>query len=77
MEMCFRAFYNSDGDFLIVPQLGLLTILTEFGRMHVGPGEICVIQQGIRFSVQVDAPARGYVLEVCEPRAMVPFVSFM
>ena len=25
-----KAFYNSDGDFLIVPQLGALTVLTEF-----------------------------------------------
>ena len=27
-----RAMYNSDGDFLIVPQLGTLDIKTEFGR---------------------------------------------
>ena len=29
-----RAFYNSDGDFLIVPQQGNLKITTEFGRLE-------------------------------------------
>ena len=28
--------YNSDGDFLIVPQTGVLHITTEFGKMHHG-----------------------------------------
>lgn len=56
---------NADGDFLIVPQLGALLITTEFGRLHVAPGEICVIQRGMRFSVELpDGKARGYVLEV-------------
>lgn len=55
---------NADGDFLIVPQLGRLMITTEFGRMGVKPGEICVLQRGMRFSVALlDDKARGYVLE--------------
>eukprot|EP00053_Salpingoeca_punica_P009443 m.84572 g.84572 ORF g.84572 m.84572 type:complete len:471 (+) comp15027_c0_seq1:34-1446(+) len=62
MEDC--AFYNSDGDFLIVPQLGKLTLTTEFGKMEVSPNEICVIQRGIRFAVAVDEPSRGYIAEV-------------
>ena len=57
-------FYNSDGDFLIVPQRGDLTIKTEFGKMEVKPNELCVIQAGMRFSVYVDGPTRGYVCEV-------------
>ena len=40
--------YNSDGDFLFVPQLGDLKVTTEFGRLLVQPNEICVIQQGMR-----------------------------
>nr|KAF6378313.1 homogentisate 1,2-dioxygenase [Myotis myotis] len=32
-----RCFYNSDGDFLIVPQKGKLLIYTEFGKMIVQP----------------------------------------
>ena len=56
---------NADGDFLLVPQLGALRITTEFGRLEVAPGEICVIQRGMRFSVDLaEGRARGYVLEV-------------
>ncbi|KAI8070011.1 homogentisate 1,2-dioxygenase [Gongronella butleri] len=64
-DMDQRAFYNSDGDFLIVPQHGALDITTEFGKMLVRPNEICVIQRGIRYSVALaDKEARGYILEV-------------
>ena len=59
-----RALYNSDGDFLIVPQQGTLLVTTEFGKMRVAPNEICVVQQGMRFSVAVDGPTRGYICEV-------------
>ncbi|TKR93211.1 hypothetical protein L596_007708 [Steinernema carpocapsae] len=59
-----RAFYNADGDLLIVPQQGSLKITTEFGRIFVDPLEICVIPSGIRFSVDVDGASRGYILEV-------------
>ena len=31
-SMTNRAIYNSDGDFLIVPQQGTLDIATEFGK---------------------------------------------
>lgn len=47
-----------------MPQTGALTILTEFGRIHINPNEICVIQQGMKFSVAVCEPSRGYILEV-------------
>ncbi len=40
-------------------------MVTEFGRMHVRPGEVCVIQRGMRFSIGLEHnTARGYVLEV-------------
>uniref|UniRef100_A0A674P6Z6 Homogentisate 1,2-dioxygenase n=1 Tax=Takifugu rubripes TaxID=31033 RepID=A0A674P6Z6_TAKRU len=61
VDMCFN---NSDGDFLIVPQQGEILITTEFGKMLVEPNEICVIQQGMRFSVDVFGATRGYILEV-------------
>ncbi|KAF2085411.1 homogentisate 1,2-dioxygenase-like protein [Saccharata proteae CBS 121410] len=63
-SMTNRAFVNSDGDFLIVPQLGALDIQTEFGPLYVQPGEICVLQRGHRFRVSVDQPSRGYMLEI-------------
>ena len=37
------AMYNSDGDFLIVPQQGSLSIQTELGRLFVESTEILVI----------------------------------
>jgi homogentisate 1,2-dioxygenase len=49
-----KAFYSADGDFLIVPQHGTLFITTEFGRLIVEPLEICVIQRGIKFKVDLD-----------------------
>lgn len=60
-----KAFVNSDGEFLIVPQQGALDIQTEFGPLFVQPGEIVVIQRGLRFRVELpDGPSRGYILEV-------------
>ncbi len=56
--------YSADGDFLVVPQLGTLVVTTEFGRLCVAPNEIFVVQQGIRFSVDVRGPSRGYLCEV-------------
>lgn len=35
-----RAFFNSDGDLLIVPETGSLLITTEFGKMTVVQNEI-------------------------------------
>lgn len=67
-----RAFYNSDGDFLIVPQQGSLDITTEYGKLLVEPNEICVIQQGMRFSVNVSGPTRGYILEVYDGHFCLP-----
>lgn len=64
-DMDKRAFVNSDGDFLIVPQQGSLDIQTEFGPLFVQPGEIVVIQRGQRFRVDLpDRPSRGYILEI-------------
>jgi len=67
-----RALCNADGDLLIVPQHGALKITTEHGRMLVRPEEICVIQQGIRFSIDIDQPSRGYVLEVFDNHFQIP-----
>ena len=59
-----RAFWNADGEMLIVPQLGSLDLTTEFGRLRVAPGEIAVIPRGIRFRVRLpDGAARGYLCE--------------
>ncbi|KXS13927.1 hypothetical protein M427DRAFT_58177 [Gonapodya prolifera JEL478] len=68
-----KTFYNSDGDFLIVPQQGVLDIITELGKLSVAPNEIAVIQRGIRFSVNLpDGPSRGYVGEIYSSHFELP-----
>jgi homogentisate 1,2-dioxygenase len=66
-DMTNRAFCNLDGDFLLVAQHGSLDIQTEFGKLFLQPGEICVVQRGVRFAIRL-APghteARGYITEV-------------
>jgi len=58
-----RVFQNSDGELLIAPQEGALHIATELGRMDVPPGHIALIPRGLRFSIALDGPSRGYVCE--------------
>jgi homogentisate 1,2-dioxygenase len=59
-----RAFVNADGEMLLVPQQGRLRIVTEMGRLEVGPGEIALLPRGVAFKVELpDGPSRGYVCE--------------
>jgi homogentisate 1,2-dioxygenase len=63
-SMSDRAFMNADGEMLIVPQDGGLSIVTEMGRMDVAPGQIALIPRGVRFRVELAGKtARGYVCE--------------
>jgi homogentisate 1,2-dioxygenase len=67
------AFYSADGDFLIVPQHGVLDIKTELGNILVRPNEICVIPRGIRYNVRLpEGPARGYILELYQHHFQLP-----
>ncbi|WP_439684440.1 homogentisate 1,2-dioxygenase [Cupriavidus oxalaticus] len=59
-----RFFYNADGEMLIVPQQGRLSIATEMGHLTVEPQEVVVIPRGVRFRVDLpDGEARGYICE--------------
>jgi homogentisate 1,2-dioxygenase len=63
-SMTDRFFYSADGELLIVPQLGRVTFHTELGRIEAAPGEIVVIQRGIKFRVELlEGQARGYICE--------------
>ena len=63
-SMIDRFFYSADGELLIVPELGALTLETELGRIELEPQEIAVIPRGLRFRVTTSAHAvRGYVCE--------------
>ncbi|GAA5186177.1 homogentisate 1,2-dioxygenase [Ferrimonas gelatinilytica] len=58
------AFYNADGELLLLPEQGELSLFTEFGRLQVAPGEIAVIPRGVKFKVDpVNGPLRGYLAE--------------
>jgi len=58
-----RAFQNADGEMLIVPQQGALTIVSELGRFEVAPLQIALIPRGVRFRVELSGASRGYVAE--------------
>jgi homogentisate 1,2-dioxygenase len=62
-----RFFYSADGELLIVPQHGALSIETELGRIEAEPQEIVVIPRGLRFRVapagRAEGVARGYLCE--------------
>ena len=63
-SMSNRAFYNADGEMLILPQQGRLRFVTELGVLDAEPQEIVVIPRGVRFRVElIDDNARGYVCE--------------
>lgn len=62
-SMTDSAFINADGEMLLVPQQGNLTIATELGVLEVAPGEIALVPRGMAFKVAVDGPSRGYVCE--------------
>jgi len=67
-----RVFVDADGELVIVPQSGTLRILTELGRLDVAPGSIGVVPRGIKFRVEVDGEARGYVAENHGPPLRLP-----
>lgn len=71
-SMTRKSMYNSDGDFLIVPQTGSLDITTEMGKLFVQPREIVVIPRGIKFSVAVTEACRGYICEVFKGHFEIP-----
>ncbi|MEO5695972.1 MAG: homogentisate 1,2-dioxygenase, partial [Burkholderiaceae bacterium] len=64
-----RAFVNADGEMLVVPQQGRLTITTEMGVLDVKPGEIALLPRGVAFKVALPdseagaGPSRGYLCE--------------
>ena len=63
-DMERRAFFNADGELLIIPEQGRLELLTEMGRIDLRPGEVALVPRGVRFRVLLpDRQARGYVAE--------------
>jgi homogentisate 1,2-dioxygenase len=68
-----RAFCDVDSDLLIMPERGRLHVITELGRLEVGPAELLVVPRGIRFMVQLlDGTARGFAAEVFDGHLRLP-----
>jgi homogentisate 1,2-dioxygenase len=54
----------ADGELLLLPQQGRLSLRTELGNLDVTPGEMALIPRGLRFQVDLpDGASRGYVCE--------------
>ena len=63
-DMDNRAFVDADGELLFIPQAGRLALLTEMGRIDIGPGQIALVPRGVRFRALLpDGAATGYVAE--------------
>lgn len=63
-DMVRQSFVSADGELLIIPETGALTLLTELGRIDLEPLQVALIPRGVRFRVLLPAgPARGYVTE--------------
>ncbi|TRW18347.1 homogentisate 1,2-dioxygenase [Glacieibacterium frigidum] len=63
-NMGARAYFNSDGETLIIPQAGRLLITTELGRIALEPLEVALIPRGLRYKVNLpDGSACGYLVE--------------
>src|SRR5712691_5176729 len=63
-SMSERYFVDSDGELMLVPQLGEVLIFSELGKMCIAPGEIGVIPRGVKFKLELlEKQARGYLCE--------------
>ena len=63
-DMGARAFFNSDGETLLIPQRGKLLVTTELGRFDLEPLEIALIPRGVRYKIDLpDGAASGYLVE--------------
>lgn len=63
-SMTRRAFFDADGEWLIVPQEGALKVITECGVIEAAPLSVVMIPRGLKFRVELlEGTARGYVCE--------------
>lgn len=59
-----QVFLSADGELLIIPEQGGLTLHTELGEIDIDPLEIAIIPRGVRFRVVLTGEsARGYLAE--------------
>ncbi len=58
-----RVFVDADGEMLIIPQHGSLRVITELGVIELDPGFVGLVPRGVKFRVDVEDEAWGYVAE--------------
>jgi len=69
-----EAFINADGEMLLAPEIGRLNIVTEFGAIEAGPGDIVLLPRGMAFRISADGEAaRGYVCENHGAKFTLPY----
>ncbi|MCP5201493.1 MAG: homogentisate 1,2-dioxygenase [Gammaproteobacteria bacterium] len=61
--MTRRCLVDADGELLLVPWSGAITLTTECGELDVAPGEIAIVPRGMKFAVDPHGGAAGYVCE--------------
>jgi homogentisate 1,2-dioxygenase len=71
-SMTDRFFYNADGEMLVVPELGGLTIFTELGVIAVAPGEVACLPRGLKFRVEIGSFSSPTVREGSHGGALPP-----
>lgn len=72
-SMVDRHFLDADGELILMPDSGTLLVVTELGRLEVGPGEIALIPRGIKFRVELpDGPSRGSSARTSAYRSACP-----
>lgn len=63
--MTRKALCSADGESLLIPDEGELSVRTEFGRFVIAPGDVLLLPRGARFSVDPlgQAARRGWWVE--------------
>lgn len=67
-----RVYHNLDGEMLIQPSTGHLTILTECGKLELSPGVIGVIPKNMKIQVNLSpdcVSASGVITELKNDRS--------
>lgn len=74
-----RYFYNADGELILVPEMGSLSVRTEMGVLEVEPQEICVIPRGVKFQINPISKGwcRGYLGENSGQPFILPNLGLM
>ena len=65
-DMADDYFFNADGEVLVVPEEGELSIFTEMGLIDLKPSEIAILPRGMFYKVRLGpgtSEARGYLCE--------------